>query len=127
MKRLLILLMALLLVSCDGNNTIDNANTETLNNQSNPVADNEPSEASQETTETVFTKSSLSEFNGKDGKAAYIAIEGVVYDVSDEPMWMNGIHQGRFEAGQDLTEEMKNAPHGFSKLGQLNKVGIYED
>ena len=75
----------------------------------------------------VFNASTLSAYNGKDGNPAYIAIEGVVYDVSDEPMWMDGIHQGRFEAGQDLTEQMKNAPHGFSKLTGLKEVGSYED
>ena len=80
-----------------------------------------------EMSDPVFNKESLSAYNGKDGNKAYIAIDGVVYDVTDEPMWMDGIHRGRFEAGQDLTEEMKNAPHGLSKLKSLEAVGTYED
>lgn len=121
MKRTLIIIMALLLASCSADNNNNNTNNKNINEG------NAPQTKIVETDDAVYDKTSLSEFNGKDGQPAYIAIEGIVYDVSDNPMWMNGIHQGRFEAGQDLTEEMKNAPHGFSKLSQLNEVGIYED
>lgn len=78
-------------------------------------------------TTTEFTAESLSMYDGKDGNRAYIAIEGIVYDVTDNPMWSKGLHQGRFQAGQDLTEEMKNAPHGLTKLGLVEEVGTYVD
>ena len=106
------------------------------NNNDNSSINNSPANNSMNTNQTmdtedeqmeVFNASTLSVYNGKDGNPAYIAIEGVVYDVSDEPMWMDGIHQGRFQAGQDLTEQMKNAPHGLSKLTGLKEVGTYED
>jgi hypothetical protein len=29
---------------------------------------------------------------------------------------MNGVHMGRHQAGADLTEELKQAPHGEEKL-----------
>lgn len=114
------LIFMMLFVSCSNNDEV--ANTEPMNNENvNEVDDSDTSEP------LVFNSDTLSAYNGKDGNPAYIAIEGVVYDVSDEPMWMDGIHQGRFEAGQDLTEQMKNAPHGFSKLTGLKEVGSYED
>lgn len=106
------------------------------NNNDNSSINNSPANNSMNTNQTmdtedeqmeVFNATTLSVYNGKDGNPAYIAIEGVVYDVSDEPMWMDGIHQGRFQAGQDLTEQMKNAPHGLSKLTGLKEVGTYED
>lgn len=75
---------------------------------------------------SVFTAESLAEFDGMDGSRAYIAIEGIVYDVTDNPLWSEGLHQGRFQAGQDLTEDMKKAPHGLTKLGGVEEVGTYE-
>lgn len=70
-----------------------------------------------------FTLDELAEFNGKDGNAAYIAVDGVIYDVTDISQWKNGLHNG-FDAGQDLTEAIKNqSPHGISKLKNLKVVG----
>lgn len=100
------LIFMMLFVSCSNNDEV--ANTEPMNNENvNEVDDSDTSEP------LVFNSDTLSAYNGKDGNPAYIAIEGVVYDVSDEAMWMDGIHQGRFQAGQDLTEQMKNAPMVF--------------
>lgn len=81
------------------------------------------SEIAQMVDESVFTLDELAEYNGKDGAKAYIAVDGVVYDVSDSKAWKDGMHNG-FEAGKDLSEEMRNAPHGLSKLDNLKKVGI---
>lgn len=70
-----------------------------------------------------LTLTELAEFNGKDGNKAYIAVDGIIYDVSDDPNWVNGLHNG-FEAGKDLSVEIKNAsPHGVSKLEGAIKVG----
>lgn len=73
--------------------------------------------------EVYFTLEELSAFNGKNGQLAYIAVDGVVYDVTDLPAWKDGGHNG-FEAGQDLTEAIKSqSPHGVSKLETLPIVG----
>lgn len=70
-----------------------------------------------------LTAEELSAFNGKDGQSAYIAVDGVIYDVTEVSFWKNGDHNG-FEAGQDLTEEIKTvSPHGVSKLNGLPVVG----
>ena len=73
--------------------------------------------------ELVLTLEELAKYNGKDGQPAYIAVDGVIYDVSNVPQWANGQHNG-FEAGNDLSEEIKTiSPHGVSKLNGLPVVG----
>nr|WP_246840457.1 cytochrome b5 domain-containing protein [Lactobacillus xujianguonis] len=58
--------------------------------------------------EKIFTKDKLAEFNGQDGHKAYVAVNGVVYDVTDIPEWHGGKHHGNL-AGQDLTEALKHS------------------
>lgn len=60
------------------------------------------------TTAKTFTAAQLAEFNGKDGKNAYIAYDGVVYDVTSklDRTWKNGEHHGLL-AGTDLTKQVK--------------------
>lgn len=63
-------------------------------------------------------------YNGENGMPAYVAVENVVYDVSDHGVWTTGSHGGNL-AGTDITEMLKyNAPHGDSKLSEIVKVGI---
>jgi predicted heme/steroid binding protein len=67
-------------------------------------------------------------FDGKDGRKAYVAFGGKVYDVTASYSWRNGAHQVLHLAGCDLTLEMKDAPHGedllirFPVIGVLHKV-----
>jgi predicted heme/steroid binding protein len=73
--------------------------------------------------ELVLTLEELSKYDGKNGNSAYIAVDGVIYDVTDVSQWKNGAHNG-FTAGQDLTDEIKNvSPHGVSKLTSVPVVG----
>lgn len=76
-----------------------------------------------EDTGLVLTLEELSQYDGKDGNPAYVAVDGVIYDVTDVPQWKNGEHNGYF-AGQDLTDIIKNeSPHGVSKLNGVPVVG----
>lgn len=73
--------------------------------------------------EREFTPDELAEFDGKDGRNAYVAVDGVVYDLTDSAAWKNGQHNG-FEAGKDLTDEIKNdSPHGVGNLEGIPVVG----
>lgn len=59
------------------------------------------SPTTQETTsEKTFTVSELAKYNGKNGSPAYVAVDGIVYDLST--VFKNGMHFGH-SAGQDLT------------------------
>ena len=69
-----------------------------------------------------LTVDELAAYNGKDGKPAYVAVNGVIYDVTNNRAWQNGAHQG-YNAGMDLTDALGKAPHGDSVLKDLPVVG----
>lgn len=58
----------------------------------------------------VISKGSLALYNGTDREPIWIAYKGLVYDVTKSKLWKNGRHYEHW-AGQDLTEELKDAPH----------------
>lgn len=73
-----------------------------------------------------FTLSELAEYDGTMGKPAYVAVNGIVYDVSDIPKWSGGIHYD-LTAGNDLTLQFVSC-HGMeSKLANLPKVGVLKE
>ncbi len=65
----------------------------------------------------------LADFDGKQGRAAYFAYQGEIYDASNSRLWKNGTHMGRHQAGCDLTERLSQAPHGENKVFGLPKIG----
>ena len=70
-----------------------------------------------------ITKQELEENNGKNGKPAYIAYQGKVYDVSESSFWLDGDHLGMHQAGKDLTEELEMAPHREENFQRVKLVG----
>jgi len=71
-----------------------------------------------------FTLEELATYDGKDGRPAYVAYKGVVYDVTESAMWGEGDHEGEHFAGADLTTEHDDAPHDvyvtdFTEVGRL--------
>ena len=87
----------------------------------------EPTATPQLVTLKVFNAEELAQYNGQNGNPAYVAVDGKVYDVTDVPQWKNGSHFGKYQAGADLTEEIKTvSPHGISKLDSVPIVGMYE-
>ena len=71
-----------------------------------------------------FTIEELKKFDGRDGRPAYIAYKGKVYDVTDSFLWIDGDHQGQHAAGKDLTEDMALAPHGEETFERVKIVGM---
>ncbi len=78
---------------------------------------------SKEQEQKTFTLEELAKYDGKNGNPAYVAVDGKVYDVTNVPEWKGGIHNRRFEAGRDLTNELKRSPHGKAKLDDVPVVG----
>jgi len=70
-----------------------------------------------------ITLQELQQNNGKNGKPAYIAYQGKVYDVSESSFWMEGDHMGMHDAGKDLTEELEMAPHRQETFERVRFVG----
>lgn len=71
-----------------------------------------------------FTLDELGEFDGREGRPAYVAYDGAVYDVTESGMWGDGDHEGMHQAGADLTTEHDEAPHDvyvtdFPQVGKL--------
>jgi predicted heme/steroid binding protein len=73
----------------------------------------------------VYDPTTLSAFDGTGGKPAYVAHEGRVYDMSGLKLWKNGLHM-KHQAGTDLTDAMKRAPHSVEKLEGLPVVGTFD-
>jgi predicted heme/steroid binding protein len=74
----------------------------------------------------LLTLSQLSLFDGKEGRRAFIAVAGVVYEVTNSLRWANGIHNGNpnIAAGNDLTRLIdSSSPHGRRVLDGVPVVG----
>ena len=70
----------------------------------------------------TYTKSQLALRNGQDKPQIWIAYNGNIYDVSTSRLWNNGKHYEHW-AGQDLTDELKDAPHTNSVFEKFVIVG----
>jgi predicted heme/steroid binding protein len=70
-----------------------------------------------------LTSKELEECNGKNGKPAYIAYQGKVYDISESAFWSDGEHMGMHQAGKDLTEELELAPHREEVFKRAKLIG----
>lgn len=72
----------------------------------------------------TFTADELSKYDGKNGQPAYVAVNGVVYDVTSIPNWKEGHHHGNL-AGHDISAALKRSMHQDSVLKDLPVVGKY--
>lgn len=70
----------------------------------------------------IFTPEELARYNGRNGMAAYVAVNGVVYDVTNNPTWAEAAHYG-LRAGKDLTKEFELCHPGAMVLSVLPIVG----
>jgi len=73
-----------------------------------------------------MTEKELVKNDGREGRRAYVAVNGKVYDVTTSPHWPGGDHKGRHRAGCDLTEELKQAPHVRAVIERFPVVGSLE-
>lgn len=68
------------------------------------------------------TRSQLALRNGNDRNEIWIAYQGVIYDVTNSRLWRDGKHYEHW-AGQDLTEELADAPHDTKVFEKLQVIG----
>ncbi|MBI5502087.1 MAG: response regulator [Deltaproteobacteria bacterium] len=61
--------------------------------------------------------------DGKEGRPAWLAVRGIVYDVTGSRMWRNGVHVRKHAAGTDLGDGLGAAPHGEDVLARFPVVG----
>lgn len=76
-----------------------------------PIYNQIPSQIEQRT----FTIEELATYNGKNGKAAYVAVNGTVYDVTSNRAWAAATHFG-LVAGKDYTKEFASCHAGQQSI-----------
>lgn len=106
---LVVLFAASLIAGCGGSS--EESKTVPLPVETAPSAPGTPTAPSGEV--RVFTVQELASFDGSNGQPAYIAVDGVVYDVSGKPNWPAGDHAPcnlEAMAGQELSAVLKQAP-----------------
>ncbi|WP_084315770.1 cytochrome b5 domain-containing protein [Thalassobacillus devorans] len=81
---------------------IPNSPQTTLPDSTNTPVDNNQRE---------FTREQLAQFTGMNGQPAYVAVNGVVYDVTNNAAWSVATHFG-LSAGRDLTQEFASCHTG---------------
>lgn len=69
-----------------------------------------------------FSRSQLALRNGQDRPDIWCAYNGLIYDVSASRLWRNGKHYEHW-AGQDLTDELAEAPHAEWVFERFPVVG----
>ncbi|RZL29580.1 MAG: cytochrome b5 [Pedobacter sp.] len=70
----------------------------------------------------IYTKQQLALRNGDDKPQVWVAYKGLIYDVGASRLWRNGKHYEHW-AGQDLTEELADAPHTETVFEKFDVVG----
>jgi predicted heme/steroid binding protein len=75
----------------------------------------------------LFTREELSQYNGSAGVPVLVACHGKVYDVTGSFLWQKGRHQATHTAGNDLSDSIKDAPHGEDMLERYPVVGFLPD
>jgi predicted heme/steroid binding protein len=71
----------------------------------------------------IVQEEELSASDGQEGRPAFVAHKGKVYDVSGSRLWRTGVHVRRHHAGQDLTADLAAAPHDESVFERVPMVG----
>lgn len=76
-----------------------------------------------------MSRSELRRGAGDRGRPCLVAYRGVVYDLSGCPKWRGGLHEGLHFAGQDLTDELAEAPHAAEVFTRpcARRVGLLVD
>ena len=71
----------------------------------------------------LYTRAQLALRNGQDKPQIWVALHGIIYEVTVSRLWRNGKHYEHW-AGQDLTVELKDAPHTEKVFDKFKMVGI---
>src|SRR5690606_5350890 len=72
------------------------------------------------------TQAELAAADGREGRPCLVAVDGVVYQIQGFTLWREGEHipsEGRAYCGADMTEVIRDAPHGTDKLDLLREIG----
>lgn len=130
---LVLLMSALPLFGCSSGKSTSDSKDTTASDKTTTSVNTESSATIEESSTTTsgtdlptFTQEELAKYDGKNGNPAYIAVDGTVYDVTNETPWKDGTHVGAYDAGKDLTSEFNSqSPHTTSIFDGVPVVGVY--
>lgn len=124
LKVFMMLVLALNLYGCSSTSDNDSSKSNSSSQEQTTESQqtNEATESADKTNLKTFTLEELKKYDGQNGNPAYVAVNGTVYDVSNDRKWQNGKHE-EYKAGTDLTADMKNAPHDNKVLDSLPVIG----
>ena len=69
-----------------------------------------------------YTRAMLALRNGRDREEIWIALDGLIYDVTDSRLWREGQHYEHW-AGQEMDKELEDAPHNKEVVEKFKIVG----
>jgi predicted heme/steroid binding protein len=69
-----------------------------------------------------YTNAQLALRNGQDKPEIWVAYQGLIYEVTRSRLWRDGKHYEHW-AGQDLTDELKDAPHNEKVFDKFKVIG----
>jgi predicted heme/steroid binding protein len=70
----------------------------------------------------AYTRAYLALRNGQDKPEVWVAYKGIIYDVTISKLWRSGKHYEHW-AGQDLTDELADAPHNANVFDKFKAIG----
>ncbi|MVX64424.1 cytochrome b5 [Clostridium chromiireducens] len=73
-----------------------------------------------------FILDELEQYDWKNGNPAYVAMEGIVYDVNNEPNLESGIHYG-INTGRDLSDQFSSCHGMMDVFSNTPKVDVLSD
>ncbi|MEM0997936.1 MAG: cytochrome b5 domain-containing protein [Bacteroidota bacterium] len=74
----------------------------------------------------TYTRSQVALRNGQDRDEIWVSYRGIIYDVTESRLWRRGRHYQHW-AGQDLTEELRDAPHTAKVFKKFIIIGQLEN
>lgn len=72
-----------------------------------------------------YSRAQLALRNGQDREEVWIAYKGKIYDVTSSRLWLRGTHYEHW-SGQDLTDELADAPHTDQVFLKFRIVGVLD-
>lgn len=71
---------------------------------------------------SAYTTAQLALRNGQDKPEVWVAYRGMIYEVTQSRLWKTGKHYEHW-AGQDLTDELSDAPHTEKVFDKFKVIG----
>ena len=103
-------------------NKQNSQNKQSIQNKQNKQNNKNEENKQNSQNEGEFTIQELAGFNGKNGNPAYVAVNNIVYDVTNNAAWAAASHFG-LVAGKDLTSEFASCHAGQNILSKLKVIG----